>query len=304
MRHLRLLFEDVMQKNILYYDKTNIPACMNICNELKINNLPTIPGNYYFEYSDGEFSKRKVTHKYKTDCMTPVFSEKAVRQISNANNNVLFVYEGNVLKGLIHISDYNRDIVIQYIQDDVLSFERLLRQWLVLNGFKSHDMVDYYHYKLRKSKGSRHKQRYSERLEEFKGRMSEINALGEFQTFDFSEILQFAASDFTSRVHRVQHSQSQSSASKDPIHMLVQLRNMAMHGKNPVYKDKSAAVYSTSSLIDLVESLNLLRFEYASLSKKVRSHTHFQKAIELENRFKLEIIHDHHPRALEYFLGA
>jgi hypothetical protein len=303
MQHQRLLFEDIMQQRVLYFDRTNTPACINICNELKIDNLPEVTGNSYYQYTKGNFIKRKLTLKYRADKMQPIFSKNAIQQIVKADHNVLFAYEGNVLRGVVHICDYNSDIVIQHIQDDILLFERLLRQWLVLNGYNSHHMADYYNYKLRKSKGSKDKEFYDKKLVAYRERVNEIAALGEFQIFDFSDLLLFAASNFTNKCHKIDTFKNGSSKHNDPIKLLVQLRNMAMHGKNPVSKDNVTAIYSINSLHILAESLELLSTQYALLSHKVRLHPDYQLAIELENRFKLQIIHEHHPRALEYFLG-
>lgn len=76
-----------------------------------------------------------------------------------------------------------------------------------------------------------------------------------------------------------------------------------MHGKNPVSINRETSIYSLESLKLLTGSLEVLRKEYSEVSKKIRQHPDFLRSIELENRKKLEIIHDHHPKALEYFLG-
>jgi hypothetical protein len=76
-----------------------------------------------------------------------------------------------------------------------------------------------------------------------------------------------------------------------------------MHGKNPVSKNNETSIYSIDSLHVLIDSLHVLRQEYAMIIMKIRQHQDFLKAVKLDNRGKLEIIHSHHPRALEYFLG-
>jgi len=57
------------------------------------------------------------------------------------------------------------------------------------------------------------------------------------------------------------------------------------------------------SLEMLFESLQMLRKEYGAITFKIRQHPDYQKSINLENLSKLDIIHNHHPKALEYFLG-
>ena len=90
---------------------------------------------------------------------------------------------------------------------------------------------------------------------------------------------------------------------KSGADVLRELRNIAMHGKNPVSINRETSIYSMESLQLLTWSLKVLRKEYSEVSKKVRQNPDFLLSIELENRKRLEIIHYHHPKALEYFIG-
>lgn len=186
---------------------------------------------------------------------------------------------------------------MQYIQDDILAFERKLRQLLLLNNHHNHELKAFFEYRRDSNPDY-----YDKKIETYHKRQDEINSLGAFQIFDFSDILDFLGSSFSKKLHKI-GKYTINNKSQDGVKILRDLRNLAMHGKNPVMVDKSTSIYTINSLEILIDSLMVLRNEYASVTMKIRKHPDFLKSIELDNRGKLEIIHKHHPKALEYFLG-
>src|SRR5688572_8707046 len=112
MKHERLSFEDIMQNNILYYDKNLEPACTVICNYLKIDNLPAINRPYYYQWNNNRFHKKSISKRNKISSSEPIFSKHAIKQILGSRHNVIFVFEEKVMRGVAHISDYNCDIVL------------------------------------------------------------------------------------------------------------------------------------------------------------------------------------------------
>jgi len=57
MKYQKLTFEDISQKNILYYDKKVEEACFNICDSLKIGNMPGYDSRHYYELEKRQFQK-------------------------------------------------------------------------------------------------------------------------------------------------------------------------------------------------------------------------------------------------------
>lgn len=302
MKHLKLTFEDIMQANVLYYDQVAEAACFDICNHLKIDNMPGIDGLHYYELVNGSFEEKKIEAIHKVSVNDNFISAESIEKFKSNRHNVLFVFEEEVLRGVVHISDYNRDIVLQNIQDDLLSFERKLRQLILLNGFINDDMLKYFEYKLARNTSPSKREYYELRLKSYNKRKNEIDSLGQFQLFEFSDLMNFGSSSFSKVIHKV-GSYVLGNTKKNGAEILRQLRNLAMHGKNPVSINRETSIYSLESLHLLSESLQVLRKEYSEVSKKIRQHPDFLRSTELENRKKLEIIHDHHPKALEYFLG-
>jgi hypothetical protein len=301
MQHLKLTFENIMQPEILFYDKKMEAACFDICGHLKIDNMPAINGKNYYELHNKQFKKKTIGNVHKLYLDDSVFSPALLKKFRVNNHNVLFVFEENVLRGVVHISDYNRNNVLESVQDDLLAFERKLRQLILLNGFKNEDMQDFFLQMKNSSKDKNEKNYYARKIKSYDYRINEINNFGQFQLFEFSDLMNFAENSFSKVVHQI-NDYSINGKQKTGKEILRELRNLVMHGKNPVTKENEKLIYSIRSLQGFMESLLVLRIEYGAVINKIRQHPDYLKAIELENRSKLDIIHNHHPKALEYFL--
>lgn len=298
MQHLKLTFENIMQPNILFYDKQVEAACFDICEHLKIDNMPAINGKNYYELQEGSFKRKSIMDIHKLLVDDSIFNPALLKKFKANKHNVLFVFEENVLRGVVHISDYNRNNVLESIQDDLLAFERKLRQLILLHGFKNGDMRDFFLNRKNNVTNKKEINYYIRKIKSYDYRINEINAFGQFQLFEFSDLMDFAEN----LVHKI-NNYSINGQIKSGTEVLRNLRNLAMHGKNPVTMENEKLIYSLGSLKIFMDSLNVLRIEYSIISNKIRQHPDFLKAIELDNRSKLDIIHNYHPKALEYFLG-
>ena len=302
MEHLKLTFENIMKSGVLFYDKIAEDACFDICSHLKIDNLPSIDSMNYYELENSTFQKKEIRNEHCVFVDDSIFESKFLNSFKINKQNVLFVFEESVIRGVVHISDYNGDIVLQSIQDDMLSFERKLRQLFLLNGFVNEDMYKYFIYKKEKSKRDRDFQFLDRKIKGYQASINEINSLGQFQLCDFGDLMGFAGSKFSGSIFKIKE-YTINGAKKQGTDILREMRNMAMHAKNPISKDLTTSIYNIDSLMMIFESLQVFRQVSAELINKIRQHPDFLRSIELENRSKLQIIHEHHPKALEYFLG-
>lgn len=298
----KLTVSDIMQSNILYYDEKIIEACKDICSHLKIDNLPAIDGKHFYKFIDRSFKKFRIRGLHRTLIDTPLFSENLFSKFSKNEHNVLFVFFGDTLSGVVHISDYNRNIVLQKVQDDLLMFERNLRQLILLHGFINTDMLRYFEHRLNESRKNKDRNFYHEKISRYKRTEDEIKSLGPFQLFEFSDLLSFCNSSFSGRIFPTTQYEF-NGRFNTAIDILRWLRNLAMHGKNPVSKNDDKSIFSLESLHNFRNSINVLNSEMSKINFLIRNNKDFITSLELENRSKLDIIHNHHPRALEYFLG-
>ena len=301
MKHLSLTFNDIAQKNILYYDKAQEKACHNICEALKIDNMPAYDSRHYYELKDKTFQKKKINKAVQLHAQQHIFKASLLKQFKNNKHNVLFVYKGEVLMGVVHFSDYNQTKVLQAIQDDVLTFERRMRQYFFLMNYRNKDMIAYFTYRAKNSRSSR--AFYQNRIQMLEKRSTEMNQLGEFQLFDLKDLLEFGNSRYSKKLFPAETMLINDKTISE-ITLITSLRNIAMHGKNPIEKDQHSSVYSLDSLKYLFTALNTLeKFTYR-IENLINKHEDYQKSIQMDNRSKLEIIDKHHPKALNYFIGS
>ena len=299
MKHLKLTFGDIAQSRILYYDKEVEKACVTVCEALKIDNMPAYDSEYYYEMENGQFVKKAITTEDRLKSADRIFEDGLIQKFASDKNNVLFVYKGEVLTGIVHYSDYNQTGVLQAIQDDVLTFERKMRQYLFLRDYRNEDMLEYFQYRADKDA---HSKRYFEgRISTYEKRKDKLNQLGEFQMFDLKDLLEFGKSSKSAKLFPSQYVEVNGSNILETT-LVNSLRNIAMHGKNPVELDEESSVYSIESLKYLFLALKTLETFTYRIEKLIWEDQDYQKSKRMDNRNKLEIISQNHPKALDYFL--
>lgn len=296
MNYDKLTFGDIMQSKILFYDHEKEHACKEICATLRIDYLPAITGNHYYELVKGKYEMKEIGREKRFDIEDRIFDAVVLRKFEINNHNVLFVFEGNVLQGIVHISDYNQNIVIQAIQDDILIFERHIRQLLILEGHSNQDFIEFVASKSKKDNY------WMNKLVIYERRKNTMDEFGTFQLFDLSDLLHFFNKVMGSSAFGFS-STFINGKSFNGINLLSALRNLAMHGKNPVTIETQTGIYSISSLKKLFAKLAYLKSQSYQVLDLLRSNANYIEAIKLDNANKLDIIHTYQPKALWYFIG-
>lgn len=290
-----------MQSSILYYDKSVENACFNICETLKIDNMPSYNSKFYYELQGGKFERKRIRKNLKLETTDRIFDVRCIRKFKNNKHNVLFVFEGEILKGVVHFADYNKNNVLKRVQDDILTFELNLREYLILNSYRNEDVISFFEYKLEKMKNLNNQDFLKNKLKFLRSKKDQMENLGVFQLFDLSDLMHFCNSSFSGPLFKFENHSNLNNESGDKI--ISSIRNMAMHGKNPIEKNQDTSIYSIESLLNLKIGLEILNEYNSKLEELIHLNGDYQKSIQLENQNKLKIIHEHHPKALKYFIG-
>lgn len=301
MNYQKLTFEDIMQTKILYYDKEVESACFDICATLKIDTMPDYNSKSYYELVDMTFVEKHIEDNLKLNVTDRIFESQHIEKFRNNKHNVLYVFAGNVLKGIVHFADYNANTVLKRIQDDVLSFEMNLREFLVLNGKTNEVIQEFYKYKNENEQRENKKEHFKRRLNFFKSKENEIKCLGQFQMCDLSDLMDYCNSSYSNKLFKFENSSKSDKRSDNEI--IRSFRNMVMHGKNPIEKNTESSIFSIASLLHFQESLKILEHYNSKLEELIHNNADYQRSVQLENQSKLKIIHEHHPGALKYFIG-
>lgn len=299
MEHQKLTFGDIAQKNMLYYDERQLEACLQVCRILRIDNMPDYDSTHFFELNETEFIKKKIKEEHILSFKDRIFNDELITQFATNKHNVLFVFKGDVLIGIVHFSDYNQTKILKAIQDDILTFERRLRQMLFLAGFRNENILEYFQRRAEQNETSRIF--YEGRIRSLEGKIDEMSQLGEFQLFTLKDLMEFSNDAKEENLLTAESIEVNGKEVRE-IKLVNDLRNMAMHGKNPIELDQESHVFSTQSLNKLFQSLRTLRRLTYKVEKIIANHPDYRKSVEMENQSKLHIIHEHHPKALNYFL--
>ncbi|MDX2135269.1 MAG: hypothetical protein SFV52_10790 [Saprospiraceae bacterium] len=274
-----LRFRDIMETNVLYYDKSHEDILKKIAGSLNITIFARIVGENLYKYKDDKFKRDIIDRAIRLDALEPIFDVCIVRKFQS-HDDVLFVYSGNdnnlrILEGVVHISDYNRNIVIDAIQSDVLDFERDVRRLLILENKTNKDLWENLLQSLKKTKDNfyqQHKDKYHE-----------------FQIFYIDEIL-----------HYLKQIKSGINIPEEDIKKVVNLRNAAMHGKNTIKYDSQnnndstarnevSFLFNAEDLKELFSDMNMIYNLHINVLQEIEQST-MMKYKEKRNEFNLNYI--------------
>src|SRR5690554_3486486 len=101
MKHLKLTFGDIAQSGILYYDREVEEACKEICETLRIDNMPDYDSKHYYKLEGEEFIRLPIKSESKLSTEELVFEKPLIKKFQDNEHNVMFVFKGEVLTGIV-----------------------------------------------------------------------------------------------------------------------------------------------------------------------------------------------------------
>jgi len=87
MNFIQLTFRDIMQSRIIYFDEKQEDACREICDRLRIDNMPAIDGKNNYKLNNGEFKKISLEKINMVDVNQRIFDEGLLDQFE-ANDHI------------------------------------------------------------------------------------------------------------------------------------------------------------------------------------------------------------------------
>lgn len=300
MRIKELTINDISSKSLLFYDEQLTDACHGVCNYLNIDNLPIVGSSAYAERINGKFEIRPIVDSNRVSPHGRLIDKNIQVLLHDAKHNVLFVMDGGVVCGVVHISDLNRNSVIHAVQQDMLVFERNLRQFLLLNRVVDADLLKFM--KLKADDGDKY---YYSQFELFDQRIQKNGGMPgqSLQSFYLSHLLDFCNSSVSGKIFETKSTVNLPDGSlKDARSIICDLRNTAMHAKDMVNKESGFNIYSLENMMMFFRSLDVFIYYNDLLFQKIAGHESHIRAVKLDNESKLNIIMFQYPNAIEYFL--
>lgn len=288
---------EICSTSLLYFDSEKRQECAGVCTHLGVDYLPLIGSKYYAEFNSGKFQERLISPEISVSKYTQLLEDEFSKKLSSAKHNVLFVFDGKVLCGVIHISDLNRNLVINALQNDFLSFERNLRQFYLLNGVSNQSIIDFFMH--RGIKGNDHfKSKYEEYSKDVK--KEELKKFGELQHFYLNDLLHFGNSSLSSKLFVTNEIDNRLNKPNDEI--INSLRNSVMHAKDSIDTKTDLNLNSERNLKEFKIKVSVFVDAYERLDFELKSNSNYVKAIKLDNYSKLQIIGEHFPNAIDFFI--
>jgi len=189
----KLHIGDFQTTDLLYYDADYTEKGYQFCEKRDIDCLPIIGDSehYYWRGEEkGQFEHRLVEEERRLPAGTDAFQSDLLERFKRFP--VQLVYQDGDLSGIVHFSDYNRDIVSQHLYGVLSQYERDLRALARREGRKNSSMAQYFSDKLEeaKAKGDEKKQDYFRgKLEHYDRQKEQRGKLPEFDTFYLEDLL-------------------------------------------------------------------------------------------------------------------
>jgi hypothetical protein len=270
----------IYTKDLTFYNPADIPGSIKFCKTRGISFLPDENRKFFYELNEDIFLKRHINETRAVCNPTdPIFSKATLKKFENNNtDNVLLVTDDSRnIVGVVHIVDYNNDIVYFELYKLIFEYEKMLREYLVIKGFSNKSFKLFIDkQQLNKSLSSDDRKYWRKRHKEYFG--STVNEkstynerqliLGPFQTFYLSDLLEFFNYISPQEICIPQYASDS----------IKSLRNRIAHGHDIISPD----------IIDTKENSGHL-YDFKGLSKFIDHAILFFKSYEnLENLWQVE----------------
>jgi hypothetical protein len=188
---------DIQTTDLLYYDDRYKGVCYRFCEDRDIDFLPNATDqakSYQRDKDKRKFEERPITDEERLDVTTYIFQPELRERFEQTP--VQFVFANGVLTGVVHFSDYNREVVYTYLYAEIARYERDLRDLLVAYGLKNEDMRAQFQEIVDKRRDNPEEKdtvrSYERKLESFDREQETLTKLPEFQGFYLDDLRMLA----------------------------------------------------------------------------------------------------------------
>ena len=252
---------DIYVKDLIFYDENNTEELIKFCHTNHINYLPGKDRTSIYKLINSRFIKVKIQPNLICNPYDRIFDIETLNKFKDGSSDeVMFVMEDELIKGVVHVIDYNTDFINIEFFKLCFGFEKMLRELLRKNNETNDTLIQWF-----KEKGETNghwNKRYHEcmpispenlRIEE--NRRSELN---QFQTFYLNDLIFFVASR-----------RYVSSFFRKNLQAITSIRNWVAHSKDLATKTElDYPIYKIDKLEKFIEDANIFFKCYEELESK------------------------------------
>ena len=183
------IIANIANFNPLYYDHNNQEKLIAYCKKNGFSHLPSKDKKTVYKLVVNHFVEKQLEEVYTLEASDFIFDQTTIHKFEEPNpNEIHFIVERGLIKGMVHIVDYNNMYINVELFKAVLKFEHNLRQLLIDNDLENDDFIAwvankaaqednaYWHRKKNSLLNNRQQMKYD----------------NQFQTFSFRDLLNFA----------------------------------------------------------------------------------------------------------------
>lgn len=246
---------DIGVFDLIFYEKKNEVKLIDFCIKNGITFLPSKDRSKLYQLVSNKFELRDLSQDLCIEPYERIFDPVTLDKFSVFDyNEVHFIVEENLIKGVIHIIDYNSEFIQVELYRALFKFEVNLRKLLVKENFGNEDFINWIKTQVNTTKTSKKVTHWKQRLNDIdpsdpkqkQKRLNERKEFKPFQTFYLSELLQFAASkDVIDKM-------------KVNIDKIRKLRNKIAHSNSftTYTKEQGKLIYNYTKLSEYVQEIN------------------------------------------------
>ena len=239
---------DIYVKDLIFYNNEKEHELKKLCKEYGISYLPHKNRTSCYKLENGTFKNSELHEDLICKPYDRLFEENTIKKFEiGRHDEVMFVVDDNMIKGVVHIVDYNAEFISYEFYKATYRLEKMLRNMLIKKGESNDSLLEWM--RLKASEGAVFwKQRYSQCVpkDEIERKAQEVKRkeCNPFQTFYFNDILMFTASK-----------KYVSKNFKRNIENLIYIRNWLAHNKDlaPKNREDENPLYHISGLKKFVK---------------------------------------------------
>jgi hypothetical protein len=261
---------NIYVKDLIFYDKGKEQRLIEFCEKNGISHLPDADRKTIYKLNQDKFTVVPLTDDLICHPFDRLFDENTISKFENGDHDeVMFVIEDDVIKGVVHIVDYNNDFLNIEFYKASYNIERMLREYLIAVGETNNSLLNWMQEKASTNKfwENRYNQCMPSNNEKREQLIKKRKDLVEFQSFYLNDLLLFAASN-----------KLVSDKFKKNIEAVKQVRNWVAHSKDLAYRSEEIdkPLYKIKELKNFVANANQFfecyeELEFKSFKKQIVS---------------------------------
>jgi hypothetical protein len=106
------ILSDIGTFDLKYYEQDKEVELIKLCTDNGISYLPDKSREFAYKLDNGKFKKTKISDQLKVNPYDLIFDKETIDKFREVDHNeIRFIMENGLIKGVVHIVDYNSDYI-------------------------------------------------------------------------------------------------------------------------------------------------------------------------------------------------